>query len=80
MPNDIATLRSLTLAGVAAAADLRALDALRVHVLGKTGALTIMLKELGKTEASLRRERGAELNRLKDELTAALEARRLVLE
>jgi phenylalanyl-tRNA synthetase alpha chain len=73
-------LRSLAMAGVDAATDLRALDALRVHVLGKSGALTTLLKELGKTAPDARRARGAALNLAKDEITAALETKRATLE
>jgi len=80
MADDIATLRKLSLAGAAAASDLRALEALRVQVLGKSGALTQMLKELGKTDPETRRNRGAALNLLRDDLTAAIEARRATLE
>jgi phenylalanyl-tRNA synthetase alpha chain len=80
MADDIATLRSLAMAGVDAATDLRALDALRVHVLGKSGALTTLLKELGKTAPDARRARGAALNLAKDEITAALETKRATLE
>jgi len=49
-------------------------------VLGKSGRLTELLKGLGKTAPEERRERGAALNRLKDALTTAIEARRAVLE
>jgi phenylalanyl-tRNA synthetase alpha chain len=80
MADDIATLRKLSLAGTAGAGDLRALEALRVHVLGKSGALTQMLKELGKTDAASRKVRGAALNNLRDELTAAIDSRRAALE
>jgi phenylalanyl-tRNA synthetase alpha chain len=80
MADDIDTLRTLFLAGVTAAADLRALEALRVHVLGKSGALTQLLKQLGKTPPDERRARGAALNSLKDDITAALDARRAELE
>jgi phenylalanyl-tRNA synthetase alpha chain len=80
MADDIETLRSLSIAGVAAAADLRTLDALRVHVLGKSGGLTKLLKELGAAPAETRRERGAALNLLRDELTIAFETKRLTLE
>jgi phenylalanyl-tRNA synthetase alpha chain len=80
MADDIETLRSLTLAGAEAADDLRALDALRVHVLGKSGALTKKLKELGASPPDERRARGAALNQLRDELTSAIEARRAELE
>jgi phenylalanyl-tRNA synthetase alpha chain len=80
MADDIATLRSLALAGVAAATDLRGLEALRVHVLGRSGALTLLLKELGRTPADARRARGAALNKLKDDITEALDAKRASLE
>ncbi len=80
MADDIETVRALTIAGVAEAESLRTLDALRVHVLGKSGALTKMLKELGAEPAETRRTRGAALNSLRDELAQAIEAKREVLE
>jgi phenylalanyl-tRNA synthetase alpha chain len=78
--DDIAALRSLSLAGIAQAADLRALDALRVHLLGKSGALTRLLKELGTALPEQRRTRGAALNQLRDDFAVALEDRRAALE
>jgi phenylalanyl-tRNA synthetase alpha chain len=80
MSDDLEALRDATIASLDAASDLRAWDAVRVGVLGKSGALTGLLKELGKTAPELRRERGAALNRLRDELTAAIEARRVTLD
>jgi phenylalanyl-tRNA synthetase alpha chain len=80
MSDDISSLRSLFLAGVAAATDLRALEALRVHALGKSGALTQLLKQLGQATPEQRRARGAALNRLKFELSDALDAKRDELE
>lgn len=65
---------------LATATDLRAWAAVRVGVLGKSGRLTALLKDLGKAAPEERRERGAALNRLKDTLTASIEARRVVLE
>jgi phenylalanyl-tRNA synthetase alpha chain len=69
-----------TEAALAAAQDLRAWDAVRVSVLGKNGRLTALLKELGRAAPDERRERGAELNRLTEQLAAAIEARRVELE
>jgi phenylalanyl-tRNA synthetase alpha chain len=69
-----------TAAALAAAQDLRAWDAVRVSVLGKNGRLTALLKELGRAAPDERRERGAELNRMKEQLAAAIEARRVELE
>ena len=69
------TLRGETLAALAAADDLRAWDAIRVATLGKSGRLTALLKALGQTPPEERRMRGAALNRLRDELDAAIDAR-----
>src|SRR4051794_15231532 len=80
MTNDLVALRNETDAALAAASDLRAWDAIRVGVLGKNGKLTALLRELGKTAPEQRRERGAQLNRLKEELSSAIEARRITLE
>jgi phenylalanyl-tRNA synthetase alpha chain len=80
MSDDLDALKQRTEAELAAATDLRAWDAIRVGVLGKSGSLTALLKELGRVAPEERRERGAALNRLKDELAAAIEARRAALE
>jgi phenylalanyl-tRNA synthetase alpha chain len=78
--SDLAALRESTAAQLAAANDLRAWDAVRVAVLGKSGSLTALLKGLGQVPAEQRKERGASLNRLKGELEALVEARRATLE
>ena len=80
MPDDLDALRAATTEALSQAADLRAWDAIRVGTLGKSGTLTALLKELGKTAPEERRERGAALNRLKDELAAIVETRRVSLE
>ncbi|MFM2150040.1 MAG: hypothetical protein RLZZ187_2346 [Pseudomonadota bacterium] len=80
MSDDLATLRAETEAALTAAADLRALDAVRVAVLGKSGSLSGLLKGLGAVPAESRKERGAALNRLKTEIEALLDARRTTLE
>ncbi|MGH7043093.1 MAG: phenylalanine--tRNA ligase subunit alpha [Acetobacteraceae bacterium] len=80
MSDDLSALKTATDAALDAAADLRQWDAVRVGVLGRNGRLTALLKELGKTPPEQRRERGAALNRVKDELTAAIETRRAALE
>src|SRR5580693_8223783 len=80
MSDDLEALRQRTEADLAAATDLRAWDAVRVGVLGKSGSLTALLKELGRVPTDQRRERGAALNRVKDELAAAIEARRIALD
>ena len=80
MSDPVTALSHHTARAIAAADDLRALDAVRVGVLGKSGALTTLLKELGQLAPDERRARGAALNALRDELAAAIEARRAVLE
>jgi phenylalanyl-tRNA synthetase alpha chain len=80
MSDIFSELTAETDAALAGAADLRAWDAIRVSVLGKNGKLTGLLKELGKVSPEERRERGAALNRLKETLTASIEARRDALE
>ncbi|MBX6740746.1 MAG: phenylalanine--tRNA ligase subunit alpha [Acetobacteraceae bacterium] len=80
MADDLARLRDETAAQLKGATDLRAWDAVRVGVLGKSGRLTALLKGLGQVPAEQRKERGAALNRLKAELEQAIEARRAELE
>lgn len=63
----------------AAAADGVQLEQAKARYLGKTGALTERLKGLGKLAAEERRAAGAEINRAKDAIEAALEARRAAL-
>ncbi|MDE2517059.1 MAG: phenylalanine--tRNA ligase subunit alpha [Rhodospirillales bacterium] len=80
MTDDLAVLQAETETALADAADLRALEAVRVAVLGKSGRLTALLKALGAAAPEERRARGAALNLAKDAITAAIEARRAALE
>jgi phenylalanyl-tRNA synthetase alpha chain len=80
LADDLDQVREQTLAAIGAASDLKAWDAIRVAVLGKSGTLTAMLKELGRTPPEQRRERGAALNALRDVFAGALEARRAALQ
>ena len=63
-----------------AAADLVALDAVRVSLLGKKGALTARLKSLGQLAPEERAVAGQEINQAKQQVQAALNARREALE
>ena len=63
----------------AAAADGVQLEQVKARFLGKTGVLTEQLKGLGKLAPEERRAAGAEINRAKDAIEAALEARRNAL-
>ncbi len=64
---------------VAEAADPAALDDVRVRYLGKKGLLTLQLKQLGKLSVEERPAAGQEINRVKQVLQQALEARRETL-
>ena len=65
---------------IEAAADLAALDEVRVRYLGKKGALTELLKQLGKVPAEERPARGQAINGAKQQVQGALDARRAALD
>ena len=73
----IDTLREEGLAAIAAAADLSALDDLRVSYLGRKGSLTAALKELGKLPENERPGAGKAINEAKRDLTEAIAQRRI---
>ena len=73
-------ITSHTLKSIAEAISTKALEELRVSVLGKSGALTAELKTLGSLPPEERKAKGAEVNRVKDEITTALEAKKAALE
>jgi phenylalanyl-tRNA synthetase alpha chain len=76
---DLDTLRQEFVAGIGASSDAAALDAIRVKALGKTGKITELMKTLGALPPEQRKERGAQLNVLKDEIAAAIEAKQAQL-
>ncbi len=78
--SSIAELLEEASGAVQAAADLAALDAVRVHYLGKKGVFTAQLRELGKLPPGEIRAAGQAINSAKESLTAALDARREALE
>ncbi|MEZ5667757.1 MAG: phenylalanine--tRNA ligase subunit alpha [Alphaproteobacteria bacterium] len=73
-------LRAAALDACAAATSLDALEAVRVAQLGKKGAISAQMKTLGALPPEQRREAGQAFNALKDEVQAALDARRAALE
>jgi phenylalanyl-tRNA synthetase alpha chain len=77
---DLIQLKSELMAAVASAADLAGLEAARVAALGRNGRITQLLRGLGQMSADERRDAGAKLNALKDEIQNALDARKAVLE
>ena len=62
------------------AADLSALDAVRVSYLGKKGALTVRLRELSQLPADERPAAGQQINHAKQEIQQRIGARRESLE
>src|SRR4051812_47546016 len=76
------TLAEITrsLDDIAAADSLESLDALRVALLGKSGAITAALKALGALPPDERKARGAEVNRAKEKIGEAIAARKSILE
>ncbi len=62
------------------AADLQALDQVRVHFLGKKGVLTDQLKALGKLSAEERPKAGQAINQSKKVVQQAIEARKQTLQ
>jgi phenylalanyl-tRNA synthetase alpha chain len=76
---DLKTLQAQILGQIAGARDEVSLEAARVALLGKKGSISALLAGLGKMAPIERKERGAAINALKDEVTEALEARRAVL-
>ncbi|MEI8395865.1 MAG: phenylalanine--tRNA ligase subunit alpha [Rhodospirillaceae bacterium] len=74
------TLKAELLHAIHAAADPAALEEVRVTALGKKGRVTALMKDLGGLGPDERKARGAALNLVKDEISAAIEARRAELQ
>ena len=77
---DLDTRREESLGAVGASSDIPALEEIRVRTLGKSGWLTEKLKGLGKLADAVRKEWGARFNRIREEIQAAIEAKRTELE
>lgn len=60
---------------IAGAGDDTSLQELRQQILGKKGSLTLLLKNIGKQPAEERKSLGQEGNKVKDEITTAIEER-----
>ncbi|HIT30962.1 MAG TPA: phenylalanine--tRNA ligase subunit alpha [Candidatus Scatomorpha stercoravium] len=80
MKEELERLGMESRAAVAAAADMAALDALRVKYLGKKGALTAILKQMGKLSPEERPAMGQLANSVRAELEAAFAGKRAQLE
>lgn len=64
---------------ISKASTLNQLEELRVAALGKKGQITEQMKMLGALAPELRKERGAELNLLKDRIAALIDERKIIL-
>ncbi|HJT40792.1 MAG TPA: phenylalanine--tRNA ligase subunit alpha [Sphingobium sp.] len=65
---------------IAAAADLVALDAVRVAALGKSGEVTQLLKSLGAMDADTRNAEAPKIHALREAVSEAIAARKAALE
>jgi phenylalanyl-tRNA synthetase alpha chain len=77
---ELSALLDAAVAQIASIGSVAELDEIRVHWLGRKGALTEQLKSLGSLPAAERPAAGARINSAKQQLHAAIEARRLELE
>ena len=78
--SDIESLSTQALAEIDSAASPDAVEALRVALLGKSGSITAQLKALGGLPADERKAAGEAINRARDAISAALSARKAVLD
>ncbi len=76
MSDDLQKLKDERMSAVAAAADMTALEALRVSALGKKGTITGQMKALGGLGPEARKATGQALNQIKDAVGQAIEARK----
>lgn len=73
-------LKSKYLSAIAEAGDQDALETLRVAAVGKKGEVSLKMRELGKMSPEERQVAGPALNALKDEINAALAAKKSALD
>ncbi|MEM9474394.1 MAG: phenylalanine--tRNA ligase subunit alpha [Pseudomonadota bacterium] len=72
-------LRQKYLGAIAEAGDEDAIESLRVQAVGKKGEISLKMRELGKMTPEERQVAGPALNALKDEINAALTAKKSAL-
>ena len=78
--SDIEAIRTQLLGDIEAAADVGAIEALRVAALGKAGSITALLKTLGGMTPDERQAQGPRIHTLREAVTAALGARKAALD
>jgi phenylalanyl-tRNA synthetase alpha chain len=72
-------LKGRYLEGISGAGDEASLEEIRLAALGKKGEISLKMRELGQMAPEVRQAAGAALNRLKDEIDAALRAKKAAL-
>ncbi|HVC51013.1 MAG TPA: phenylalanine--tRNA ligase subunit alpha [Stellaceae bacterium] len=72
-------LRDAFLAELGQATALDTIEQLRIKYLGRNGAVTLAMRGVGQLPPEQRRDYGARVNALRDEITAALDARKAEL-
>ncbi len=80
MEQQLQQLKLEVLAKIEQSSDLKSLNDVRVAYLGKKGPITDLLKGMGKLSPEERPKMGALVNTVREEVTAALEAKVTVLE
>jgi phenylalanyl-tRNA synthetase alpha chain len=78
--SDLAQLEDDVMKEIDGAADLAALDAVRISTIGKKGRISELMAQLGKLPADERKTFGATVNALKSKVSDALDARKAMLE
>jgi phenylalanyl-tRNA synthetase alpha chain len=76
---DLAHIRGKFVEAVAKAADEAALEEVRLAALGRKGEISALMATLGRMDPEGRKAAGAALNGLKDEIDAALRARKVAM-
>jgi phenylalanyl-tRNA synthetase alpha chain len=77
---DIATLQAELMAAIDSAETLDALEAVRIAALGKQGSVSALLKTMGGMSPGDRQTQGPIINGLREDVTAALAAKKQALE
>ena len=78
--NELHSIAERFLTQINDASALQELESLRVQALGKQGEISNLMKTLGSLNPEERKERGAQLNTLRDQITMSLEAKKEILE
>jgi len=78
--SDYPAMQARLVADIGAAADLDALEALRVAALGKAGSVSALLKTLGGMSPEERQTQGPQIHALREAVTTAIADRKAALE